>query len=114
MKPLACCLALLLLAPARAGAECTEYARARPTERPRTISYTEEARREGAEGRLVLRVAVSATGTVTRVELQSGVHPALDREAVAAVRTWRFQPARLCGQAVEGLYRVARRFEIAD
>lgn len=79
------------------------------------IEYTEEARAAGIEGRLVLKVTVDATGSVTDVIVVAGVDPALDAAAIAIVKTWRFRPALTCGKPVAGgQYTIARRFVLGD
>jgi len=63
--------------------------------------YPALARRLGEQGRVFLRVLVTATGTAERVELKasSGAHR-LDRAALEAVQRWRFVPARQGDQPV--------------
>lgn len=79
------------------------------------IEYTANARSEGIEGKLKLRVTVGANGEVTGVDVLSSVSPELDAAAVASVRRWRFKPAMMCGKPVAGgVYIVARRFELGD
>jgi protein TonB len=79
------------------------------------IEYTDEARAAGLEGRLVLRVTVDASGSVTDVVVVAGVDPALDAAAIATVKTWRFRPAQACGKPVAGgQYTIARRFVLGD
>ncbi len=57
--------------------------------------YPRAARRQGLEGRLVLRVTVTAQGTPGVVKvLESSGHALLDDAAVRAVMRWRFQPGR--------------------
>jgi protein TonB len=58
-------------------------------------AYPARSRRMGEQGRVVLRVLVNAGGTSDKVELHksSGYEP-LDEAALAAVRRWRFLPAR--------------------
>jgi TonB family protein len=86
-----------------------------PISRTVEIEYSPQARAEGVEGRLVLRLTIAADGTVECVEVASGVHPALDAMAVAAVKQWRFRPARACGRPVGGgIYTLARKFELVD
>ncbi len=64
-------------------------------------TYPAAARRLQEEGRVLLRVFVSATGTADRVEIERSTGSArLDAAAQQAVRTWRFVPARQGGQAV--------------
>ncbi len=58
-------------------------------------AYPPMARRIGEEGVVRLRVWVSAAGTAERVELaRSSGFARLDQSAEAAVRRWRFIPAR--------------------
>ncbi len=78
------------------------------------IEFLAQARAEGVEGRLVLRVNVAPNGTVEKVEILSPVHPALDAAAVATVMQWRFRPAMACGRPAPGVYTVARKFELGD
>ncbi len=53
------------------------------------------ARRMGEHGRVLMRVLVSAQGTVDAVEIRtSSGSRRLDGAAQEAVRSWRFQPAR--------------------
>ena len=63
--------------------------------------YPPLSRRMGEQGKVLLRVFVSAQGAAEKVELQtSSGSPRLDSAAVNAVRAWRFVPARQGGQAV--------------
>lgn len=77
--------------------------------------YPELARRMGYEGRVGLRIRVSAEGRPAQVEVaESSRHEILDAAAVEAVRQWRFTPARRAGRAVEGEIDVAIRFRLTD
>ena len=69
----------------------------------RKPDYPIEARSRRQQGRVLLRVQVSATGDAASVEIvKSSGHPSLDQAARAAVRTWRFVPATRAGMAVAG------------
>ena len=58
-------------------------------------TYPAAARQVGAEGTTLLRVHVSADGSIDDVQVhRSAGHPALDRAAAETVRKWRFEPAR--------------------
>ena len=57
-------------------------------------------------GTVVMRVWVDATGAVTRIEVLEPF-PALTDPVVAAVRQWRFKPARLGGRPVAASTTVA-------
>lgn len=85
--------------PVTLGAElavsCPE--RAAPT-------YPPLSRRMGEEGKVVLRVELDEQGHVSaaRVATASGF-PRLDEAALAAVKTWRCNPARRDGQPVRAV-----------
>lgn len=87
-------------------------ARYNDTPKPR---YPESARRQGREGRVLLRVLVDDHGRTKSVEINaSSGDQALDRAAVDAVKRWRFHPARRGNQAVESWLRVPVEFRLAD
>ena len=56
--------------------------------------YTEEARRKGVAGRVVLSVVLCRTGEVGDPEVVEGLPGGLSEEAVKAARRIRFEPAR--------------------
>jgi len=57
--------------------------------------YPQEAREKGYQGKVLLRVEVLANGRVGQVAVKkSSGCETLDRSALAAVREWRFIPAR--------------------
>ena len=62
--------------------------------------YTEEARRAGIQGVVILEAVVDADGTVRNVKVLKGLPMGLDRSAVDAVMTWRYQPATMQGRPV--------------
>jgi protein TonB len=87
-------------------------ARYRDTPRP---DYPESARREGREGRVLLRVLVDHQGRSKQVEINSSSgSEALDRAAAEAIRRWRFHPARHGDQPVESWLRIPIEFRLAD
>lgn len=64
-----------------------------------------------SEGRVVLRVFVHVDGTAGPVHLgQSSGNPALDRAAVEAASSWRFQPATRDGVPIEAWAVIPVRF----
>jgi periplasmic protein TonB len=66
---------------------------ARYRDTPKPI-YPENARREGHEGRVVLRVLIDNQGKTKSVELNtSSGSKALDQAAIEAIKRWRFHPA---------------------
>jgi protein TonB len=68
---------------------------------PRLISsppptYPQAARTQRIQGDVLVDVLIDGTGHVTVVKPISG-NPLLEQAAIAAVRTWTYQPARLDG-----------------
>jgi periplasmic protein TonB len=74
--------------------------------------YTEEARRAGVEGDVLLEIVVRADGTVGNVTLVQRLGSGLDQRAIEAVRQWRFSPARRYGTPVDVLVEVAVEFKL--
>jgi protein TonB len=65
-------------------------------------AYPPLSRRMKEEGRVMLRVLVTAGGLPGRIEISAGSGSnRLDRAAADAVRRWRFVPAREGDDAVE-------------
>lgn len=66
--------------------------------------YPELSRRLGETGKVVLRVELDETGRVSTAQvIASSGHKRLDAAALAAVRSWRCQPAQRDGQAVRSV-----------
>ncbi len=77
-------------------------------------AYPATALRQQLTGRVVLRVTVDRDGTVSAARiLTSSGHDELDMAALAAVRKWRFEPARRLGVAIEKEIAVPITFRIA-
>lgn len=76
-------------------------------------SYPPLSRRLNEQGRVVLRVHVAADGSTLDVLLHSSSgHSRLDNSALAAVRRWKFAPARLGQDAVAAWVRVPIEFSL--
>ncbi len=65
-----------------------------------TPPYPEAARKAGKEGLVVLKVVITTEGRVTDIKVVSGEEPFL-AAAIAMVKTWRYEPARLDGRSIE-------------
>ena len=63
--------------------------------------YTEEARRNNVQGRVVLRVFFAENGQVTRISVVNGLPSGLTERAMAAARLIKFEPAELEGKKVD-------------
>jgi protein TonB len=75
--------------------------------------YPAASRRIGEEGRVLLRVRVSAQGLPLSVDIrQSSGFPRLDEAARAAVERWRFVPAKQGAEAVESTVVVPLQFTL--
>jgi len=61
--------------------------------------YTADARARNIEGKVGLSLTVGTDGLVRDVEVTKPLYPSLDQSAVAAARTWRFEPYMKDGQA---------------
>jgi protein TonB len=69
-------------------------ARPRYAQNPKP-TYPQEAREKGYEGEVILRVEVLPNGRVGQIEVRnSSGYELLDRSALAAVKQWKFVPAR--------------------
>ena len=72
---------------------------------PRILSqpdpeYTEDARRSKYQGVVLIGATVEPSGEVSNVCVEQALGSGLDEKAVAAVKTWRFQPATRDNQPV--------------
>jgi len=56
--------------------------------------YTDEARKAKLQGNVTLRVLIGADGRAARIQLVKGLGLGLDEQALQAVRSWHFVPAR--------------------
>lgn len=87
-------------------------ARYRETPQPQ---YPDSARREGKEGRVLLRVLVDEEGRTKAIEVnQSSGHDMLDRAATEAIKKWRFVPARAGGKPIETWVKVPIEFQLSN
>jgi protein TonB len=74
--------------------------------------YTEEGRRRGVEGDVVMEVVVRSDGTIGNIRLLRGLGSGLDQRASEAVKQWRFNPARRFGEPVDVLVEIAVEFRL--
>ena len=87
-------------------------ARYRDTPKP---DYPDSARRQGREGRVLLRVLVDDQGRSKKVEINSSSgNDALDRAAAEAIKRWRFHPARSGDQPIESWVSVPIDFRLTE
>jgi periplasmic protein TonB len=74
--------------------------------------YTEDGRRRGVEGDVVMEVVVRSDGTIGNVRVVHGLGSGLDQRAIDAVRQWRFNPARRHGTPVDVMVEIAVEFKL--
>ncbi len=74
--------------------------------------YSEEARKIRQQGTVTLWVVVGADGRVREMRVQRSLGFGLDEKALEAVRTWRFEPARMDHQPVAVQINVEVRFRL--
>ncbi len=74
--------------------------------------YTDEGRRRGIEGDVVLEIVVRSDGSVGDVRVIQGLGGGLERRAIEAVRQWKFAPAKRFGAPVDVLVEVAVEFKL--
>ena len=86
---------------------------------PRLVSgdlpeYSTDMRRNRIQGRVVLDVDLDRQGRVTGAQVQSADDPALSEAAIAALRRWRFDPARLREESVAFSFRLTFTFDLQE
>ena len=74
--------------------------------------YTEEARRRGVEGDVLMEVVIRSDGSVGAVRVATALGAGLDERALEAVRQWQFFPARRLGTPVDVIVEIAVEFRL--
>lgn len=75
--------------------------------------YPPMSRRQGEQGRVLLKVLVSEAGAADHVVLEtSSGHEKLDRAAIEAVKKWSFIPAKRNSQAISAYVLVPVKFSL--
>ncbi|HUH02482.1 MAG TPA: energy transducer TonB, partial [Kofleriaceae bacterium] len=85
--------------------------RPRPAAANPVPAYPENARKSGREGVVVLRFIVTETGEVAGIEVVSGEEPFV-AAAIAVVKQWRYQAAKVDGRAEAAYHRVRIPFRL--
>lgn len=96
---------------AKGGAECFTPPKAVYAPEP---TFTEEARREKIQGRVMLFAMVALDGTVKSVCASQLLGGGLDAIAVETIRTWKFEPARFDGKPCDVPIAVRVDFHLSD
>lgn len=75
--------------------------------------YPSQARQNGQEGSVIIRVHIAADGSVSSLAVRrSSGYASLDEAALNGVRQWRFAPARQGAHAVDGYFDVDVSFQL--
>jgi TonB family protein len=74
--------------------------------------YTDDARRAGITGEVVLEIVVRRDGSVGDVKLLHGLGGGLNDRARQAVKQWRFSPATRQGTPVDVIVEVGVNFKL--
>ena len=74
--------------------------------------YTEDARRRGITGDVLLEVVIRRDGSVGEARVLQGLGYGLEQRAIDAVKQWRFSPAQRKGVPVDVIVQVAVEFTL--
>ncbi|HTV24394.1 MAG TPA: energy transducer TonB [Polyangiaceae bacterium] len=74
--------------------------------------YSSRAQKLGLEGTMIIEVDIDEKGRVTKADMRKPLEEELDQECLEAVRTARFEPATLGGNAVASTRFLRLRFEL--
>ncbi len=75
------------------------------------VAYPEEARLQGLRATVVAKIVIKTDGTVGEIQILRG-HPMFDEVVKNTIRSWRFTPAMLDGEAIEVFKTVPVRFQL--
>jgi periplasmic protein TonB len=89
-------MAGLLITPAFA------QTKAEPPVPVRTVApdYPDELRREGVSGLVMVKVSIDESGNVTETLVEKSSNAAFEKPAIAALKKWKFKPAKQDGAPV--------------
>jgi protein TonB len=62
--------------------------------------YPDELRREGVSGLVMVKCSIDEQGNVTETTVEKSSNSAFEKPAIAAVKKWKFKPAKQDGQPV--------------
>ena len=77
-------------------------------------SYTDSALKQRVEGSVVLMAIVRQDGSIGAVSVSESLEGSLDRRALEAVRTWKFEPATRAGKPVVVVVEIRVDFELPE
>ena len=89
--------------PFRDGTPVTTFETRPDLKKGKTPKISEDLRKSGVAGKVVLECIIDADGKVRSVELEEGLHEELDKEILEEVAKWRFEPGEIQGKPVPGV-----------
>lgn len=98
------------MAPLRVGKE---------VQRPELVSqvrpeYTEEARKARVTGTVILETVIDREGCIRNARVLKGLPLGLDESALAAIKSWSFNPATLNGEPVKVYYVLTINYQVGE
>lgn len=92
----------LLLATAVLSTPAFAQTKTEPPVPVRTVApeYPDELRREGVSGLVMVKCSIDEQGNVTETLIEKSSNAAFEKPAVAAVKKWKFKPAKQDGNPV--------------
>ena len=76
--------------------------------------YSEIARKARIQGTVILEAIINQNGDVLRVRTIKGLPLELTDNAIAAVKTWKYEPATLDGKPVSVYYQLTINFRLEE
>lgn len=76
--------------------------------------YPDKLKRDGVSGVVSLMVTVTEDGKVTEASVAKSTHRDFEEPAIAAVKQWRFKPAKKDGKPVALTIRLPLQFAVKD
>jgi protein TonB len=74
--------------------------------------YPQRMRAEGVSGVVVVTMVIDDAGKVIACQIAKTSHDAFNEPALAAVRNWVFEPAKVAGKAVRAKVSIPLKFEV--
>lgn len=74
--------------------------------------YTESARKARVQGVVITQAVIDTEGTVPIIKILEGLPEGLNEEAIKAICSWRFSPARLADEPVAVYYQLTVNFRL--
>lgn len=94
-----------------AASKFTPYDQAPKIHSKIKLQYPKDAQKLGIEGRVLLKVLVSKTGSVKKAEVVKGI-PELNEAAISAIKEVKFKPGKYKNKAVDVWVRIPIDFKI--